>query len=109
MQEEYKSLIKNQTWDMNLFRHRCVYRTKRTTYGHITIYKSMLVSKGFHQVHGTDYDETFAPIEKMESICLELSIATTKGWEVYQMDVKNAFLHSSLYEEIYMENPRGFM
>jgi hypothetical protein len=60
-------------------------------------------------VHGIDYDETFTPLAKMDSICLALSIADAKGWEVHQMDVKNAFLHGDLSEEIYMEQHQGFM
>jgi hypothetical protein len=71
--------------------------------------KARLVSKGFQQVHGIDYDETFAPVVKMDSIRLALSIVETKGWEVHQMDVKNAFLHGDLSEEIYMEQPQGFI
>jgi hypothetical protein len=86
MQEEYKSLLKNQTWDLvpfpsgrKLVRCRWVYRTKSALDGHISKYKARLIAKGFQQVHGIDYDETFAPIEKMDSIQLTLSIATTKG------------------------------
>jgi hypothetical protein len=60
-------------------------------------------------VHSTDYDETFAPVENMDSIHLELAIAATKGWEVHHMDVKNAFLQKYLFKEIYMEQPRGFL
>jgi hypothetical protein len=60
-------------------------------------------------VHGIDYDETFASVEKKDSIHLALAIVAAKGWEVYQMDVKNAFLHDNLSEEIYMEQPQGFM
>ena len=71
--------------------------------GQINRYKSKLVSKGFQQVHGIDYDETFTSVEKMDSIRLALAIATTKGWEVHQMDVKNEFLYSDLFAEIYME------
>jgi hypothetical protein len=52
----------------------------------------MLVAKGFQQVHGIDYDETFAPVEKMDSIRLELAIMASKGWEVHQMDMNNAFI-----------------
>ena len=59
-------------------------------------------------MHGIDYDETFAPVAKMDSICLTLAIAVVQGWEVHQMDVKNAFLHGDLSEEIYMEQPEGF-
>jgi hypothetical protein len=90
MQEEYKSLLENQTWDLvplpsgrKIFRCRWLYRTKSATNGHVSIYKARLVSKGFQQVHGIDYDETFAPVAKMDSICLEIDIATTKGWEVH--------------------------
>ena len=54
-------------------------------------------------MHGIDYDETFAPVAKMYSIHLALSIAVAKGWEFHHMDVKNEFLHGDLSEEIYME------
>jgi hypothetical protein len=112
MQEEYNSLLENQTWDLvplpsrrKIVRCRWVYRTKSTTDGHLRRYRSKLVSKGFQQVHDIDYDETFAPVVNMDSICLALSISTSKGWEVHQMDVKNSFLHGDLSEEIYMEQP----
>jgi hypothetical protein len=77
--------------------------------GHISRYKARFVAKGFQQVDGIDYDETFSPVAKMDSIRLALSIATTKVWEVHQMDAKNAFLHSDLSEEIFMEELKGFM
>jgi hypothetical protein len=92
-----------------LVRCRWVYKTKSTVDGHISRYKSKLVAKGFQQVHGIDYDETFAPVEKMHSIRLALSIPTTKGWEVHQMYVKNAFLHGDISKEIYMDHPQRFM
>jgi hypothetical protein len=60
-------------------------------------------------VHGIDYDETFSPVAKMDSIHLALAIVTTKGWEFHHMDVKNAFLHDDLFEEIYMDQPQGFL
>ncbi|KAH9294641.1 hypothetical protein KI387_038229, partial [Taxus chinensis] len=56
-----------------------------------------------------DYSETFAPISKMDYVCLVLAIAASQGWPVYQMDVKSAFLHGDLQEEIYMEQPAGFV
>jgi hypothetical protein len=90
-----------------LVRCRWVYRTKSASDGQVSRYKARLVSKGFQQVHGIDYDETFTPVVNMDSICLELSIAATKGWEVHQMDMKNAFLHGYLSEEIYMEQPKA--
>jgi hypothetical protein len=116
MQEEYNSLLKNQTWDLvplpsgrKLVRCIWVYRTKSAVDGQISRYKSSLVSKGFQQVHGIDYDETFALVVNMDSIHLALAISAAKGWEVHQMDMNNAFLHGDLSEEIYMEQPQGFM
>jgi hypothetical protein len=60
-------------------------------------------------MHGIEYDETFSPVEKMDSILFPLGIAATKEWEVHHMDVKNSFLHKDLSEDIYMEQPHGFM
>jgi hypothetical protein len=54
-------------------------------------------------VHGIDYDDTFAPVVKMDSICFALSIVVAKGWEFHHLDVKNAFLHGDISEEICME------
>ena len=61
-----------------------------------------MVSKGYSQVHGIDYNETFAPVAKMDSIRLALAIAASKQWEVHHMDVKCAFLNGDLTKEIYM-------
>jgi hypothetical protein len=60
-------------------------------------------------VYGVDYDETIAPVAKMDSIRFSLAIAKSNGWEVHHMDVKNEFLHGDLSEDIYMEQPQGFM
>jgi hypothetical protein len=75
MQEEYNSLLENQTWDLvplsagrKLVRCRWIYRTKSAAYGQVSRYKVSLVAKGFQQVHGIDYDETFAPVANMDSI-----------------------------------------
>jgi hypothetical protein len=96
MQEEYNSLLENQTWDLvplpsgrKIFRCRWVYRTKSAIDGQIRKYKARLVAKGFQQVHGIDYDDTFSLVVNMDSIRLPLSIVESKGWEVHQMDVKN--------------------
>jgi hypothetical protein len=67
------------------------------------------VAKGFSQVEGIDYSETFSSVSKMNSICLVLSLVASQGWLVYQMDVKSAFLHGDLDEEICMEKPPGFV
>jgi hypothetical protein len=116
MQEEYNSLLENQTWYLvplpfgrKIARCRWVYKTKSTVDGHISIYKSRLFVEGFQQVHGINYDEAFSLVVNMDSIHLELSIAVAKGWEFPQMDVKNAFHHGDISEDIYMEKPQGFM
>ena len=116
MEEKYNSLLENHTWDLvplpsrrKLVQCKWVYRTKTTANGKITKQKARLVAKGFQQVHGIDYDETFALVEKLDSILLALSIVAIQGCEVHQIDVKNSFLHGDLFEEIYMEQPDGFI
>ena len=64
--------------------------------------KEILVAKGFYQFQGIDYNETFALVAKMDYIRLVLAIASSKQWEVHHMDVKSAFIHGYLKEEIYM-------
>ena len=63
----------------------------------------------FSQVQGLDYHETFAPFAKMDSIRLVLVISASKHWEVHHMDVKSAFLHGYIHEEIYMNQPEGYI
>eukprot|EP00253_Pinus_taeda_P010782 PITA_10782 len=116
MNEEYRSLLANDTWDLvplpkgqKLVRCKWVYKTKYGPDGKVDKHKARLVAKGFSQVEGIDYTETFSPIAKMDSIHLVLSLATYFKWEVHQMDVKYAFLHGDLHKEIYMEQPTGFI
>ena len=66
-------------------------------------YKESLVAKGFSQFQGIDYNETFAPVAKMDSIRLVLAIETSKKWEVHHMDVKSSFIHGDIEEYIYMK------
>ena len=115
MDEEYHSLMANDIWDIvplpkgrKLVRCKWVY-TKYASYGSVEILKARLVAKGFSQVEWIDYNETFAPVAKMNSICLVLSLASLHNWEAHQMDVKSGFLHGDLYEEIYMEQPPGYV
>ncbi len=116
MNEEYRSLLANDTWDLvplpkgrKLVRCKWVYRTKYGPDGKVDKHKARLVAKGFSQVEGIDYTETFSPVAKMNFVCLVLSLAASFKWEVHQMDVKSAFLHGDLHEEIYMEQPIGFI
>eukprot|EP00253_Pinus_taeda_P017407 PITA_17407 len=95
--------------DENLLDAKGVYRTKYGPNGKVDKHKARIVAKGFSQVEGIDYTETFSPIAKMKSVRLVLSLAATFKWEIHQMDVKYAFLHGDLHEEIYMEQPIGFI
>ena len=77
-----------------------MYKTKFAADGSPLKYKAILVAKGYSQVHGIDYNETFSPVAKMDSIRLALAIAASKQWEVHHMDVKCAFLNGDLTEYI---------
>ena len=68
-------------------------------------YKARLVAKGFTQTYGIDYQEIFAPVAKLNTIRIILSLATNLDWSLQQFDVKNAFLHGTLEEEVYMDTP----
>ena len=89
MAEEYSSLMKNHTWDLvplpkgrKLVRCKWVYRTKYVADGFVDKYKARLVTKGFSQVEGIDYSDTFAHVSKINYICLVLSLAASQRWSV---------------------------
>jgi hypothetical protein len=68
-----------------------------------------LVVKGHAQTYGINYEETYNPIAKMTIVKAIIAMATTKGWSLHQMDVKNVFLHGDLREEVYMGQPLGYV
>ncbi|GJY63390.1 retrovirus-related pol polyprotein from transposon TNT 1-94 [Tanacetum coccineum] len=85
-----------------------VFRNKKDKHGTTTKNKARLVAQGYSQEEGIDYDETFAPVARMEAIRIFLDFATYMNFKVYQMDVKSAFLNGKLKEEVYVKQPLGF-
>ena len=72
-------------------------------------HKTRLVVKGYAQRQGIDYDEVFAPVARLDTVRLLIALAAHEGWEVHHMDVKSAFLNGDLNEEVYVEQPAGFI
>ena len=75
----------------------------------VTRNKARLVAQGYTQIEGIDFDETFAPVARLESIRLLLGVACILKFKLFQMDVKSAFLNGYLNEEVYVEQPKGFV
>jgi hypothetical protein len=93
---------------MNIIGCKWVFKIKQKSDVSIERYKERLVPQGFKQRYGLDYEDTFSPVVKPATIRLQLSMALTKGWNLYQLDIQNAFLHDILEEEVYMRHPPGF-
>ncbi|MCO5552083.1 hypothetical protein L7F22_005593 [Adiantum nelumboides] len=117
MDKEMDALYyKNGTWNLCPLPHnkkaigcKWLYKLKFNKEGKVDRYKARLVAKGFAQQHGLDYDETYAPVAKMSSIRLLISLASIFKWKLKQMDVNNAFLNGLLEEEVYMQHPRDMV
>jgi transposase InsO family protein len=115
MDEELDQIEKNDTWELvprpknkNVIDTKWVFRNKLNEDGQVTRNKARLVCKGYAQIEGIDFEETFSPVARMEAICLLLAYACSKNVKVYQMDVKSSFLNGELEEEVYIEQPEGF-
>jgi hypothetical protein len=113
---EHASLMRHNTWSLVQLPAgkvpidcRWVFKRKFKADGTLGRYKARLVAKGFTQRFGVDYDETFAPVARAESIRTLIAIAAQRNMHLHQMDVKTAFLNGKLDEDIYMTQPPGYV
>jgi hypothetical protein len=109
MDLEFQALRRNGTWQLvpprpgiYVIDSKWIFKVKKHADGSIECYKARLVAKGFKQRHGLDYEDTFSPVIKPTTIRLLLSLAVTRGWNLHQLNVQNAFLHGVLEEEVCM-------
>jgi len=112
--DERDAMIRNDTWyeselpkGKKAVSSRWIFTIKYLANGEIDRRKTRLVARGFTQTYGEDYIDTFAPVAKLHTIRIVLSIATNLEWDLWQMDVKNAFLQGELEDEVYMHPPPG--
>jgi hypothetical protein len=116
MEYKIQSMHDNQVWNLvdpidGVRPISCKWVSKKKTDkdGNVHIYKARLVEKGFKQIHGIDYDETFSPVVMLKFVWILLAIAAHFDYEILQMDVKTAFLNENLYEDVNMTQPEGFV
>ncbi|KAL0556123.1 hypothetical protein IC582_004633 [Cucumis melo] len=116
MKEEMAAIEKNGTWKMvdlpegkNAIGLKWVYKSKFAADGSLEKHKAHLVAKGHAQQHGIDFEETFSPVARFKTVRIVLALAAQQQWPVYQFDVKSAFLNGELQEEVYVEQPEGFV
>jgi hypothetical protein len=115
MNDELDQIEKNNTWEMvhrsegkSIIGSKWIFKNKLNEQGQVFRNKARLVCKGYAQIEGLDFDETFTPVARLEAIKIFLPYACHKRFKVYQMDVKSTFLNGDLNEEVYMEQPKGF-
>ena len=114
MKEELVALSKNHTWNLvtlppgkSMVDCKQIYKIKTHSDGSIERYKTHLVAKCFTQEYEIDYEETFVLVAHISSIRALLAVAAVSKWDIFQIDVKNAFLNGDLSEEVYMQSPHG--
>ncbi|WVZ63274.1 hypothetical protein U9M48_012916 [Paspalum notatum var. saurae] len=115
MHEELENFERNHVWDLVEPPPNChpigtkwVFKNKQGEDGMVVRNKARLVSQGFCQKEGINYDESFAPVARLETIRILLAFAASKGFKLQQMDVKSAFANGFIEEEVYVRQPPGF-
>ena len=116
MHEELHQFVRNDVWELvprpkgvNVIGTKWIFKNKSDEHGTVIRNKCRLVAQGYTQVEGVDFDETFATVARLESIRILLAIASHLNFKLYQIDVKSAFLNGTLQEEVYVEQPKGFV
>jgi hypothetical protein len=116
IQEEMEVLNQNKTWNLVLLLNgkktvgcKWVFSIKHKVDDSIERYKARLVANGYTQTYRIDYQETFSPVAKLNTVRVLLSLAANLDWLLHQFDVKNAFLHKDIKKEVYMDIPPGYM
>ncbi|KAJ4793822.1 Pol [Rhynchospora pubera] len=116
MQEELNQFERNQVWELvplpkgkQVIGTKWVFRNKLSEDGIVVRNKARLVAQGFKQQEGIDFEETFAPVARLESIRMLLAFAANKGFTLFQMDVKSVFLNGWIDEEVFVQQPPGFV
>jgi hypothetical protein len=115
MHEELENFERNHVWELVYSPPGCkpigrkwVWKNKEGENGEVVRHKSRLVAQGYSQKEGIDYEETFTPVAHLEAIRIFLAFSIAKGFKLYQMDVKSAFLNGVLEEEVYVKQPPSF-
>jgi hypothetical protein len=114
MQEELNNFTRNEVWSLverpkqNVIGTKWVFQNKQDENGVVTRNKARLVAQGFTQIEGLDFDEIYAPVARLESICILLAYATHHDFKLHQMDMRSAFLNGLISELVYVEQPPGF-
>ncbi|GJR23531.1 retrovirus-related pol polyprotein from transposon TNT 1-94 [Tanacetum coccineum] len=116
MQDEIHEFDRLDVWELvpppdcaMIIALKWIYKVKLDEYGDVLKNKARLVAKGYRQEEGLDFEESFAPVARLEAIRIFLANAASKNMTVYQMDVKTAFLNGELKEEVYVSQPEGFV
>ena len=116
MKDELESMATNEVWDIvelpkgfKAVGCKWVFKTKTDSKGKVERFKARLVAKGFTQREGIEYHETYSPVSKKDSFRIVMAIVAHLNLELHQMDVKTTFLNGDLEEEVYMEQPEGFV
>jgi hypothetical protein len=108
--KEYQTILKNDVWDIvprlegkSIVTSKWIYKIKHVVDGSVEKYKVRFVARGFSQVEGIDYEDTFSLVAQYTSICTIIALVASMGWKLHQMDVKTTFINGDIDEQVYIE------